>query len=861
MVICVHRSRFPAASHFITGLTTAANRQVFNSVHPKQINTKGKPCTFTTHFVMRKPKTMHPTISRTIYLIAVMLCSFTAVAQSRSITGTVKDSSKNNLAYATVNLYKGAQLDQPLKSTYTNDKGIFRFASIDTGSYTITVTYTGHADKQQAVSVATENIDLGVLELTPSTGNLQGVVVTSKKPLIEQTDDKIIFNVENDPATKTETAIDILRKTPFVSVDGENNIQVNGQSNFKVLLNGKETAMFAQNVKEALKGFPGNLIVKIEVITSPGAKYDGEGIGGIINIITKKKLKGYNGSISTYGSTNRFGNINANLSAKIGKIGLTVYYGAGGNFNMPGKSKTETTPMIPSLFTRRLLQGDRRQSNFWNFGNGEMSFEIDSLNTLSAYGNVSGGWNESKLDQIIITEFPSSPSSISYYDLDSRNEYPTTSAGTDYIRKFKGSPEREFTIRLNGEFGNSNQFTNSVQDNPSSDRFIQNRSVAKNKQYTIQSDYIHPFKNSQKLESGVKAILRRASSDFTSQIKYDASENFKFNPANTDYFSYHQDVFSAYSTYSFKIKKTTLRIGARVEHTIVDGDFTSTTTKVKQDYTTLLPNLQLNFKVSKSTNMVLSYGKRLQRPFIWNLNPFVNNNDSLFISYGNPNLAPQTIHSVSSQVRINKGSNFAGITFTASYSDDMIVQYASFNPSTGVTSTTSANLGKELQLNLAMNMTLKPTQSWTVSLHGNIRHNNVKNKAVPDQSNSGLGGNANLNTNYSINKRFNVSAYAGFWRAPVTIQFRYPLNHWYGVNFGYKMFNEKLNVSVGANNFLLKTFDWKMTMVDPNFRTETTSTFPFRGLALSLTWNFGKLTENVSKKKGVNNDDLVGNGN
>lgn len=804
---------------------------------------------------------MHLKTAKLLCSIAITLFSISASAQSKKdITGIVKDSS-HALSYATVGLYKANHLQQAIKTVFTNDKGVFKFVNVDTGSYTIIILFTGFAEKQQEITIGADNVDLGTIQLVASGGNLQAVTVTSRKPLIEHTDDKIIFNVENDPATKTETAIDILRKTPFVSVDGENNVQVNGQSNFKVLLNGKETAMFAQNVKEALKGFPGSLITKIEVITSPGAKYDGEGIGGIINIITKKKVKGYNGSINTYASTNRFANINANLSAKIGKMGATVYYGAGSNFNMPGKSRTETTPLIPSVFTKRILAGDRRQSNFWNFGNGELSFEIDSLNTVSAYGNVSGGWNESILDQVITTDFTSSPSSISNYDLRSRNEYPTTSIGTDYIKKFKGKAEREFSIRLNGEFGNNNQYSNSFQDNPSSDRYIRNNSVAKNRQYTIQSDYIEPFKNNQKIESGVKAIIRRASSDFTSQVKYDMSEDFKSNPLNTDYFSYDQDVYSIYSTYSFKVKKTTFRIGARAEHTIVDGNFSSTATTVKQEYTTLLPSLQASFKVSSSANMVLSYGKRLQRPFIWNLNPFVNNNDSLFITYGNPNLDPQTIHTVSAQARINKGSNFAGITLGASYSDDMIVQYASFNPATGVTSTTSANLGKELQLNLSMNLTLKPTTSWTLSLHGNVRYNNVENKVIPGQDNSGIGGNANMNTNYSLSKRFNISAYAGFWRAPVTIQFKYPLNHWYGINFGYKMFNEKLNVSAGVNNFLWKTFDWKMTMTDPNFRTETISTFPFRGLALSVGWNFGKLTENVSKKKGVTNDDLVGSGN
>jgi hypothetical protein len=128
------------------------------------------------------------------------------------------------------------------------------------------------------------------------------------------------------------------------------------------------------------------------------------------------------------------------------------------------------------------------------------------------------------------------------------------------------------------------------------------------------------------------------------------------------------------------------------------------------------------------------------------------------------------------------------------------------------------------------------------------------------QSNSGFGGNANLNTNYSINKRFTASGYAGFFRAPVTIQTSYPLNLWYGLSVGYKFFNEKLTTSIGAANFFQKERDWQLVTKDPLFQYTSTSTMPFRGLSLSITWNFGKLTENVSKKKGVNNDDLISNG-
>lgn len=787
----------------------------------------------------------------------------TANAQSKNfkVSGVIRDSAAKPLPYVTVGLYKAGQLQDALKSTYTNESGKFQFNAIDTGRYTVIFSHTGFAEQQQDITVTDKDMAAADVSLTRANNSLTGVTVTAKKPLIEQTDDKIIFNVENDPATKTETALDILRKTPFVSVDGDDNVQVNGQTNFKVLLNGRETSMFAQNVKEALKGFPGALITKIEVITSPSAKYDGEGVGGVINIVTKKKVAGYNGSLNAHSSTTKWSNLNANFSAKFGKLGITTFYGAGGTTGQMGKNLTTTVPAVPSLFTKRTLQGDRYMKNFWNNGNIEFSYELDSMNTISSYGNISGGYNRMTLDQTVTVDYPSAPSAVSYYDLTSRNEYPTIGVGTDYIRKFKNNKEKEFSIRLNGEFGKANSFLNSVQDNPGTDRFIKNNSIALNKQYTVQSDYILPFKNHRKLESGVKAILRRASSDFESLIKYDPNQDYKTNPSNTDYFNYAQDVYSVYSTYNFKWKKTNFRLGARVEHTTVDGNFNSSETKVNQTYTTLLPNFQATTKLNNIWTMVFGYNKRLQRPFIWNLNPFINNNDSLNIFFGNPALDPQTIHALSVQTRYMKAGNFAGLTFEVSYSGNKILQYANFTPATGVTKTTSLNIGKELQVSLTGNISTKINKDWNVFLNGNIRYNKVKNSLDPTQFNSGIGGNANLNTSYKIGKKFTASGYAGFWRGPVTIQSTFPLNIWYGTGIGYKFFKEKLTTSLMASNFLQENRDWRMVTTDPNFQTISSTTMPFRGIALSISWNFGKMTENVSKKKGVNNDDLLGNGN
>ncbi|MER3498042.1 MAG: hypothetical protein C4308_05095 [Chitinophagaceae bacterium] len=189
--------------------------------------------------------------------------------------------------------------------------------------------------------------------------------------------------------------------------------------------------------------------------------------------------------------------MNTNFSAKFGKLGITVNYGAGGNFNLKGSSSSVTTPHAQTSYTKRELRGQRTMPNFWNFGNAELNYELDSLNTISTYGNIGGGSNCTKLEQTIITDYPSQPSSTSFYNLKSKNNYPNISTGLDFIRKFSNNKEREFSIRLNGEFADANTLLPTSQLNPGTDRFIDNCSIAGNKQYTIQTDYVHPLKNNQ----------------------------------------------------------------------------------------------------------------------------------------------------------------------------------------------------------------------------------------------------------------------------------------------------------------------------------------------------------------------------
>jgi outer membrane receptor protein involved in Fe transport len=512
---------------------------------------------------------------------------------------------------------------------------------------------------------------------------------------------------------------------------------------------------------------------------------------------------------------------------------------------------------MQTAYSKRTLSGYSRNSPGWSFGNAELSWEIDTLNTVSIYTNIDSWANKSVTDQTIITDFVSSPSVTSYYHLNNKADNPGITVGSDYIRKFSKNKEREFSLRFLGEFGKQDSRLTSFQDNIGIDRYLVNNSFAKNDQYTFQADNIIPVKKNGRFEGGVKAIIRKASSDFQSLVKYNEASEYSKNPANTDYFNYTQNVYSVYSMYNIRFKKSNIRFGARLEYTDVNGDFVTSHTEVKNSYATLLPNVQYTNRIGKITTLVLGYTKRLQRPYIWDLNPFVFNNDSLNISYGNPDLNPQTSHALTTQLRFTKGAIFAGINLEGSYSGNRIMQYSSFDPTTGITTTTSLNIGKEFQSNLNLNFNTKLTPKWSLFLNGSIRYLHVANNADKSQSNSGFGFDLGMNTSYKFNDKFNISSFFGLFQQPRSIQTTYPLNPWHNLAFNYKVFKNKVNISLRAVNVYEKNRNFKTIIEDKNFYSVNINSQPRRAAVIALTWNFGKLTENVSKKKGVNNDDIL----
>jgi outer membrane cobalamin receptor len=799
----------------------------------------------------------------TIFVLSILLNAFNSAAQQKKkITGLLIDSSNSKpVPWATVGLYKATNTQKPLQNLFSNSKGKFEFTDVDTGQYKVIVTYTGYQEMETDVKVDSSqmNIEMPSIKLIPESKQMTGVVVKAsvRKPLLEQEDEKMIFNSETDPSLEGLTAIDVLRKTPFISVDGDDNVQLNGQSNFRILLNGKETPMFARNLKEALKSFPAGLIKKVEVSTSPSSKYDGEGVGGVINIITQKKMMGYNGSAGvSYNATNTY-NASGSFNIKYGKTGLSGYYGQGGGRPPEYISHSEVESLKPVAFEKRISDSRGRSEYYHHYGNLEFAWDIDSVNTVSVYAGLNGGHGNGRNATQYRTTLPNNSNvQESFLNTASRYRYPGYNMGLDYVRKLKGIAGRELTFKAYYDDSKDDAYSTSEQFNPGSDRFIMNDNSAPNKQGTIQIDYAQPFKNGNKLEAGVKSILRQAYSDYVSMVRYDKTQEYTEDLANSNNFNYRQDVYSAFATYSFKWKTISFKFGGRFEQTHIDGDFVKTNTRVLQDYGTFLPNVFLSRKFNKIHNLTLSYSKRLRRPYIWDLNPFVSNTDSFNISYGNPQLGPDIIHSVETGYSVFKGNTNINVRLSQSFSNRQITRYTIFDDETGVAASITENAGISRVTGLNVNLSTKFTKKLSFSFGTGLRYTTLRNRYRPDQRNSGFGGYTHTNASYQITKKWTGFVTAYYFRADPQLQGQAGHNFNYNIGTNYKLFNQKLTVGISTVNLFRKYQDWRSFSQDENFIRSGYSRNVQRNITFSLRWNFGKLTENVSRKRGVANDDI-----
>lgn len=797
-----------------------------------------------------------------VFGFSISLRAQDPLKKTYKVSGRVVDSvSKTPLDYATVNLKSGD--NKPVKVALTALDGSFYFSEVPMDAYSISVASLGYATKLVKFKLGDRlKHDLGTIGLGQSTNNLKEISITAERPVIKQEVDRLTYDLQADPESKVSNVLEMMRKVPLLTVDADDNILLKGNASYKILINGKPSSMVERNPKDILRSMPASSIEKIEVITTPPAKYDGEGLTGIINIITNKKIAdGYNASLNF---NTRFPvggpGIGTSFTVKAGKFGVSGY--GGGNLHNSPATVSSNSRITSGINSTRLVQNGRRESESMNgyFG-ADLSFELDTLNLISGQININGNQSDGIHNQLSLLN--QREVLLQRYDLTNNNEGSGDGfdAALNYQLGFKADKNRLLTIsyRYYGfSFGQFNTLDASNTLNFNTPGYKQNNKSSSSEQ-TFQVDYVHPVKKFT-IEAGVKGILRTNKSDFQYQSFNSQSQLYEIDPERTNNFNNTQNVFGAYNTYQYNMKDWGFKAGIRLEQTIIDADFISGGTQVEKEYLNLIPSVSINRKFKDMSSLNFGYTTRMQRPSIYRLNPFVDRSNPSFVTKGNPNLRP----TIGNLLQLNyskakKGSLNVGLNYM--FIDDLIMPFSTLDPVTNTTITTYDNTGKAQLAGFEINFNYPITKRWNYSLNGRLNYGWVE--GIVDNvlvKNEGLMSGMHTSTGYKFEKGWAINASLNYNGRNISLQGR--SNDFFGTSFSLnKEIKGKLTLSAAANN----PFDKYMEMVylteGIDFIQESYNQNYLRSFTLSLNYRFGSLKEGIKKnKRGIRNDDVSGAG-
>lgn len=799
----------------------------------------------------------------------VLLCCTVASAQTNliKIKGTVLDSAKATpLGYVTVVVKDAA--DKAVKSTLTAENGSFQILSLKPGTYQINIAYIGFKAKIIAVKEASGTIDLGTIKLSASSNQLKEVSIVAAKPILKREVDRIAYDVQADPESTVLTALDMLRKVPMLSVDAQDNIKLKGSGNYKILINNKESSLVAKNPSDVFKAMPASNIEKIEVITTPPAKYDAEGLAGIINITTKKNAdQGYNGSINVRENVVYGPGINVNATLKKGKFGVSGYAGIG---NQTARTNPYDNLQTFTKDNSTLTQnGSNTNGGYYSYGSVELSYEIDTLNLLTSSIELNKGRFKQGSDQVTAQRSSAGDVLQAYHLTNGGISYWSgIDLALNYQLGFKKDKNRLLTLSYKFSHSPYKQFNDvNIADviNYQQPDYQQYNTAGSNVQ-TFQLDYVYPVKKLN-IEAGGKAILRNNFSDFRSENLNNSTGLYAINPNQTNDFTYQQNVYSVYNSYQLKLAKWTAKGGLRLEHTNINADFTSVGSAARQDYNNLTPSVSLQ-RSFKTSSVNFGFTQRIQRPGIWQLNPFVDLSNTKFISTGNPNLKPELNNTFElTYSNFSKGSVNFGLSYAFSNNSIQNVANLAVQPNAAgqqdtVTLSTYQNVGtnKSIGINTSLNYTF--FKKLTFTLNAELRQIFLEGSYNGQlYKNNGITGNASTNLGYKFDNGYRLGFDAGYYSGNVLLQGKTSHFIYSSYSASKELFKKKLTLSLAASNPYSKFFIFNQSNNTLDYNQLAHYYNRYRHFSISLNYKFGKLEGSIKKNaRGINNDDTKSGG-
>lgn len=822
---------------------------------------------------------------KTLLLLFLVISVFATAQNSVSkfqVKGQVVDSlTAETLPYVTCSVVAEKNQQQVITRFASDIDGKFVGELKNPGNYILIISCIGQETTQKAFTVNATNtqVQFGKIALAPAKKSLKEVNVVATRPLIKAEADKITYDAEQDPESKSSTVLDLLRKVPMVTVDGQDNIQLKGSSNFKFFLNGKPTNVFNNNPGLILKSMPSNMVKNIEVITQPGAKYDAEGVGGIINIVTLQKTStnGYSATINAQTSSLGGYGAGANLMFQTGKFSFSGNY----NYNYASQFPMTTTTERNTYLAGTPYPYARQEATVSNktpmqIGSGQLSFEADTANLFTLSYNRQVGVPKSITTGITENFGTNMTKLFSYTQTSTQNqEFGSTDLGLDYQHSFKKKGE---LLTLSYKLSNTPNSSDYVAENdidpsyhalpqPGLRQWSNSLNTASTNEHTFQADYSNPLKKNQTLEMGLKYISRLNDSKTEESFKYfNFTQPYPYTPYITadsiSSFSNNQDILGAYMSYNGNFGKWGVKGGLRYEYTWLDAAFRDASQNFTTDYGALVPSAIVTYRLTDMQNLKLGYNKRIQRPGIGYLNPYVNRSDPNYINYGNPKLDPENSHSItlgysSFAAKYNVSAEL-GYTFV----NNAIEQYSFIRPGSTVQEITYGNIGHNRQVGLNLFGNYRGLTWLNMYVNGAVNYVNMKSEAY-SLSNSGFTGQLVLGGTFILPKDFRASVGGGGTLPQINLQGSQSAFYYSYMAISKDFLKKRLNVSL-VGIYLPKSHIYITTkgvnsatnVITFDQKTDVHLTNPTE-FRINVSYRLGSLNAQVKKTKStISNDDL-----
>lgn len=789
------------------------------------------------------------------------------------ISGVLCDSARHEVqAFATVRLLQNDQKQQKgkvLRVATTTANGRFEINAPQAGSYTLEALVLGKEPLRREVTLSDDRLalKLDTLYIKEYSSTLGAATVTAQRPLVKAEIDKLTYSMADDPEAQTNTTLEMLRKVPMVTVDGEDNIQVNGSSNFVIYVNGKPNKMMSSNASTILKSYPASVIKKIEVITNPGAKYDAEGVGGVLNIVTEgeTKMSGYtvtpNVSVSNRGiSGNLFGMV------QLGKLTLSAYYGAGHmKSRKPITQKGEREVFADEV--NHLLRNEATVDNkgLFQYGNLDASYEFTDKDLLSVSAGVHG-WKGKNNSDAFSDMFDINDNRVYGYKqfMRTRMLYMGTNLSTDYQHTFKEDCNLTFSYRydLSPTYQKNDIYYSEMENLPEEFGLLDSKTDPDNRsfEHTAQVDFTTPIAKNHTLSTGLKYIYRINRSNNEELTRAAGTDDeFVRNEDRSLLYRHRGDIGAAYAEYTYKLKNFSLMAGSRYEYYRVkvsypDGKRPS----FSSHFNDWVPSVSVGYSLKPTMMLKAGYNLRIGRPDITYLSPYVQQNTPEAITYGNPDMGSSKAHNLNLTYSMFGPKLNINLSLTHTFSNDEVTQYSFVNE--GVMHSTYGNFLHSRSTNLSgyVNWTIVNGTVFSTNMNGG--YSDFKSE-VTGEHNSGFSMFMFGSLRQDLPWKLKLQLNGGGSNGRVSLQGKMKGFYFYGVTLSRSFLEEdRLRLTFSAGNFINRYMKFRNETVTDQFRQYSVTRHDNLNISFGVSYRLGKLNAMVKKAgRSIQNDDTMTN--